>query len=191
MRVGCSAPVMMTLCVRIPVWSARTVLRLNGALLATPPAGDYARLRRVWQTGDVLELELDFRLRAWVHGTDFIDSAQARATALPGVVPPGAAPPAAVWSATRDGGWPVSGRLFPGTAAQLLVLDPQACAAAHNQMLTLCSVQPSTMHRPPWRRGLQWAGQPTRHCPVLPSVVGLALPLLPIWPELCTCLTLT
>lgn len=149
-RVGCSAPVMMTLCVRIPVWSTRTALRLNGTLLATPPAGDYARLRRVWQTGDVLELQLDFRLRAWVHGTDFIDSAQARVTALPGVVPRGAAPPTAVWSATRDGGWPMGGQLFPGTAAQLLVLDPQACTATHTGMLTLCSVQPSTTHRPLW-----------------------------------------
>ncbi|MEV6236567.1 beta-L-arabinofuranosidase domain-containing protein [Lentzea sp. NPDC051838] len=44
--------------VRIPSWAARAQIRLNGVLQDPVTAGSYARLNRVWSSGDVVEISL-------------------------------------------------------------------------------------------------------------------------------------
>ena len=47
---------------RIPAWSARSVLRVRGEAAAAVP-GTFVRLERDWQAGDRIDLELDMRVR--------------------------------------------------------------------------------------------------------------------------------
>jgi uncharacterized protein len=51
-----------TISLRIPAWSKVTEARVNGEVFAVQPGG-YARVRRAWRQGDVLELKLDMRGR--------------------------------------------------------------------------------------------------------------------------------
>jgi hypothetical protein len=51
-----------TLSLRLPRWSARTSLRVNGETLPAE-AGSYARISREWADGDMVEMELDMRGR--------------------------------------------------------------------------------------------------------------------------------
>jgi len=50
---------------RIPGWSQRTGLRVNGRLVKAP-AATYVKLPGPWKKGDVVELRLDFRPWFWV-----------------------------------------------------------------------------------------------------------------------------
>jgi DUF1680 family protein len=52
-----------TLAVRVPGWSARTELGVNGEAVVAK-AGEYAKIKRVWKEGDVVRLKLDMRGRA-------------------------------------------------------------------------------------------------------------------------------
>ena len=47
---------------RIPAWSERTMLKINGESVEVSP-GSYAELDRRWQSGDLVELQLDIRCR--------------------------------------------------------------------------------------------------------------------------------
>ena len=58
-----AAPATFTLALRIPAWSKRTTLTVNGQPLPCP-AGRYAKIRREWQPGDRVDLKLDLRGRA-------------------------------------------------------------------------------------------------------------------------------
>ena len=49
-----------TIALRIPAWSRRTVLAVNGQLQSAEP-GTYRELRRVWHSGDRIDLYLDMR----------------------------------------------------------------------------------------------------------------------------------
>lgn len=61
-QVAQAEPIEYTLSLRIPYWSARTTLAVNGDPVAVA-TGAYARVRRRWQDGDVIELRLDVRGR--------------------------------------------------------------------------------------------------------------------------------
>lgn len=50
---------------RVPAWSSRTTARLNGEPIADPKPGTYLVLQRDWKAGDRIDLDLDFRPRAW------------------------------------------------------------------------------------------------------------------------------
>ena len=52
-----------TLRLRIPTWSDRNELSINGAEQPVPAAGRYAAVRRTWHDGDVVTLRLDLRAR--------------------------------------------------------------------------------------------------------------------------------
>lgn len=49
------------LALRLPSWSKRTVIRLNGAEIATAAISEkgYAKIHRIWNEGDIVEMELD------------------------------------------------------------------------------------------------------------------------------------
>ena len=48
---------------RIPGWSTKTTLSINGRPLPSPPPGSYAEIRRKWSAGDTVELNLDLAIR--------------------------------------------------------------------------------------------------------------------------------
>jgi hypothetical protein len=55
-----------TLALRIPQWSERTKVRVNGQAVAAS-AGTYLELRRPWKAGDTIAVEMDFRPHYWTH----------------------------------------------------------------------------------------------------------------------------
>jgi DUF1680 family protein len=54
-----------TLKLRVPHWSARTRVRLNGRDVPGATPGRYLSLRRTWQPGDTLTLDLDMSPHFW------------------------------------------------------------------------------------------------------------------------------
>ena len=56
----------MTLRLRIPAWSKVTKVKVNRMDIQSVVAGEYLRLNKVWQSGDVVELEFDMRGRVEV-----------------------------------------------------------------------------------------------------------------------------
>ena len=76
MTVGLNAPERFTLGVRIPAWSEKTALSVNGKPVSVKP-GDYARLDREWNNGDTVLLTLDLRVmpvRPEDYGVDSKDA---------------------------------------------------------------------------------------------------------------------
>ena len=55
-------PESFTLSLRIPAWSERTTLKINGETVAAK-AGSYAKIQRTWKSGDRVQLLLDLRGR--------------------------------------------------------------------------------------------------------------------------------
>jgi len=64
-RIDSGEPAEFAVRLRIPPWSTRTRIRINGESVSADSArpGQYAELRRTWQRGDVVEMELDMRGR--------------------------------------------------------------------------------------------------------------------------------
>lgn len=61
-HVNPSKPAVFTLSLRIPAWSKRTVITINGQKIL-PVAGEYAKIERQWKQDDVVTVEFDFRGR--------------------------------------------------------------------------------------------------------------------------------
>jgi DUF1680 family protein len=64
-RITPSKPSEFILQLRIPYWSQNTRLSLNGQRLVGLQSGQYFAIRRIWQTVDQLDLDLDFSLHFW------------------------------------------------------------------------------------------------------------------------------
>lgn len=60
--MGISEPEKFTLALRIPAWSEKTVLKVDGEPVETKP-GSYTRIQRMWKNGDKVRLTLDLRGR--------------------------------------------------------------------------------------------------------------------------------
>ena len=61
--VGVPRPVESTLRLRIPGWSRRSSVRVNGSPAGECVPGAYLPVRRLWRQGDVIELRLDMAVR--------------------------------------------------------------------------------------------------------------------------------
>jgi hypothetical protein len=59
-----AAPVAFPLLLRIPFWAAGAQLRINGELLEAPAPGEFVRLDRTWQAGDIVQLDFPQAVRA-------------------------------------------------------------------------------------------------------------------------------
>ena len=65
-NVSPSRPVQFVLKLRIPYWSSKTKVKLNGERAKSVSPATYFALDRKWQVGDKIELELDMSLHYWV-----------------------------------------------------------------------------------------------------------------------------
>jgi DUF1680 family protein len=65
LQVSPSEPLEFTLKLRIPYWSQTTEVLLNGQPVQDVSTGQYLSLRRGWQSGDRIELNLDLSLHFW------------------------------------------------------------------------------------------------------------------------------
>ena len=63
LRLVPDRPRAFTLRLRIPAWSERSVVTVNGSSVADVRPGEYARIERTWRAGDEVRLELDLRAR--------------------------------------------------------------------------------------------------------------------------------
>jgi DUF1680 family protein len=64
-HVTASAPVEFDLRLRIPHWSERTSVTVNGDPVQGVSRGEYCAVSRTWRSGDVVELTLDMSLHFW------------------------------------------------------------------------------------------------------------------------------
>lgn len=64
-RVEPEKPGPFELRLRIPHWSSRTTVRLNGEPIAGVTPGRYLAFSRSWRPGDTIELQLDMTPRIW------------------------------------------------------------------------------------------------------------------------------
>ena len=70
MSIDLQKPEDIEIDIRIPGWSKNTKLSVNGIAVNDLQAGQYAKIKRTWKTGDKIALELDMRGRIVETGTN-------------------------------------------------------------------------------------------------------------------------
>jgi hypothetical protein len=65
LRVTPSKAAEFSLRLRIPLWSKRTEVKLNGRTIPNVKSGQYLSLQREWKKGDTIQLNLDLSLHFW------------------------------------------------------------------------------------------------------------------------------
>ena len=76
-----------TLALRIPHWSEKTRVLLNGKALKGVKAGSYCEISRQWSKGDTVRVEFDFRPHYWAGRTAYTPRSLDLAWTLFGPVP--------------------------------------------------------------------------------------------------------
>ena len=71
-----------TLALRIPYWSEKTRIRLNGKPVQGVKAGNYCEINRIWNKGDTLRIDFDFRPHYWVRETPVPDKLKGSLSSL-------------------------------------------------------------------------------------------------------------
>jgi uncharacterized protein len=66
LEVSPKTPLRFPLKLRIPSWSAKTSVQVNGQPVADVRPGSYLTVDRLWKPGDTLEIDLDMSLHYWV-----------------------------------------------------------------------------------------------------------------------------
>lgn len=59
------SPEEFSLFLRIPAWSEKTAVSVNGSPMERIKAGAYLPVHRLWQSGDVIRLDMDMSLHIW------------------------------------------------------------------------------------------------------------------------------
>ena len=103
-----AAKISFPLRLRIPSWANGTMLRVNGQLLPSPQPGSFTRVDRMWEAGDVVELQfpLSVRLSRGFNESVSIDRG-------PLVF---SLPIAESWVKLRDRGMTADWQVFPASA---------------------------------------------------------------------------
>jgi uncharacterized protein len=70
-RLGLAKPEAFELKLRIPAWSAKTRVSINGRNLAAPPPGAYLSLDRQWKNGDTISIQFDMSLHFWAGEREY------------------------------------------------------------------------------------------------------------------------
>jgi hypothetical protein len=63
LKISTKEPRPFTLSLRIPAWSLKTAVSVNGKPIDGVKAGEYLKLTRSWQVGDEIEMRFDFASR--------------------------------------------------------------------------------------------------------------------------------
>lgn len=71
LEIQADVPQSFVLRLRIPYWSRKTQVRLNGKAVPKVEPGQYLMLRRLWSSGDQIEITFDFSLQYWVGERDY------------------------------------------------------------------------------------------------------------------------
>jgi uncharacterized protein len=66
LEVSPKTPLRFPLKLRIPSWSAKTSVQVNGQPVADVRPGAYLTVDRLWKPGDTLQIDLDMSLHYWV-----------------------------------------------------------------------------------------------------------------------------
>jgi DUF1680 family protein len=72
LELASEQPIQCMLKLRIPSWSAQSVVQVNGDPVEGVEAGRYLGLDRLWQTGDTITIDLDLSPHYW-RGEEQLD----------------------------------------------------------------------------------------------------------------------
>jgi hypothetical protein len=75
LSINPSAPIRFPLQLRIPEWATGTSILVNGQATETPKAGFFARIERVWKSGDRVTMTFPMkpRISRWFHNSVAIE----------------------------------------------------------------------------------------------------------------------
>lgn len=72
-RVTVMTDAAFALHLRVPSWSEKTSIRVNGEPVPDVTSGTYCTVSRTWKSGDVIDVELDMSIHFWVRDCGKID----------------------------------------------------------------------------------------------------------------------
>jgi hypothetical protein len=163
LTVSPSAAATFTVALRIPAWSERTTVTVDGSPVTPVRPRSLLKIRRAWDTaGHKIVIAFDFRLRCWLRGSTAAEhghppkgTAEEHAVDQPAVpkfwmpMPchgAGTDDPGLVWASTKDAGWSADGKAFTGAAGQEIVIGkptPLLGAGASTMMCWLSMPLPT------------------------------------------------
>lgn len=71
LKIQLNEPLSFALRLRIPYWSRKTQVRLNGKAVPSVEPGQYLVLERLWRSGDQIDIAFDFSLQYWVGEREY------------------------------------------------------------------------------------------------------------------------